>query len=261
MKKAVAVGLCAATVLTCTLGGCGSVRNNNKPVENVETTTSFEELMSYYDNLAKGDISVEVMTTNVRGLYTVEGDVRQLPDGVFENMVAIIERCYKKLYYEYSSNYSAPQLTLAIDPTYSRGDANYVVGNTIVINPNWFISHPEDYDSIILGMMKVALKYPNSVPEWINSSVCYYGRDEYALYNGESGNALSGRYTGGSYKDGGEVGASFFKWISKSMNKNIAALLTTDIYNKNKYNEKFWLEQTGKSLDELWVDYKASGTK
>lgn len=258
MKKTVAVGLCAATVLTCTLGGCGSV-GNNKPVNNVETTTSFEEKMSYYDNLAKGDISVEVLTTNVKGLYTIEGDVRQLPDGVFEKMVTVIERCYRKLCTEYSPNSSAPQLTLAIDPTFSRGDANYAVDSTIVINPNWFMTHPEDYDSIILGMMKVALKYPNGVPEWIKSSVCYYGRDEYAVYSVGSSIGITGRYYGGSYKDGGAVGASFFKWISKSFNKNIAALITADIYGKSKYDEKFWLEQTGKTLEELWVEYKEGG--
>lgn len=252
MKKYVFAVIALALAVSFTLAGCGGNNQQQEPVK----TTSFEELRSYYDELAKGEIKQEVATTEPRSkLYTFEGDENLLPPGVYDKLEDIVYRTYSRLYSKYGATYNAPKITIYIDAAYSGNDANYTSGTKIYLNPNWFVDNPDDYDSIITALMATIQTYNASAPGWLKSSISAYVRDEFRSSYADKKWFVATSYEGVSYEEGDVHGAAFLKWIN--------SLTETDfIYRLNRalqdgtYKEDFWKNETGLTFGQLWESFQ-----
>lgn len=252
MKKSLVSVAALLSAVTLLFTGCaGNKPNGGEP----ETTTSFKELASYYDELAKGDIAVEIETTeNKNKYYEFSGDPNLLPEGVFDKLENIVRSRYTTMYNRYGKGFTCPKITLVIDVNYTAESACHASDKTIYINPNWFVDHPDDCDALLSAIAKTMQEYSGTYPDWIKSSIQAYLRSEYKTQYADKNWELPGSYTGKSYEEGGIYGAAFLKWIDAKNEQDI-------IYRLNKvlldgsYKESFWTDETGLTFGQLWSLY------
>lgn len=251
MKKYIYAVCALALAGSVTLAGCGNTGEAQQPV----STTSFEEMRSYYDELAKGDIKQEVATTAPKDVYyTFEGDENLLPPGVFDKVEDVVFRTYSRIHSKYGNSYTPPKITIVIDAAYSNDDANYVSGSKIYLNPNWFAENEEDYDSVIPALMGTLQSY-SSAPDWLKSSIRDYVRDEFATDKKSKKWFVPSTYEGVSYEEGGIAGAAFLKWINSTIETDIVYRLHRVLQN-GTYDESFWKSETGLNFGQLWSSFQ-----
>lgn len=253
MKKHIFAVSALALAVSLTLVGCGG--NGNQLQEPV-STTSFEELRSYYDELAKGEIKQEVATTAAKETYyQFDGDANLLPPGVYDKLEDIVYKTYSRIYSKYGTNYTPPKVTIYIDPAYSGNSAGYTVGTKIYINPNWFTDNPDDYDCIIAELMGTIQNYNSQAPEWIESSVKAYVRDEFRSSYADKNWFVSTSYEGVSYEEGDVHGAAFLKWINSITDIDFVYRLNRALQN-GTFDESFWQTETGLTFGQLWKSFQ-----
>ena len=157
-----------AVVLSICFTGCGKPGDS---FETTATTLSFDEKMSYYDNLADAGEVASVEATDPTALYRIAGS-RVLVDGeVYTDIIDVFNRIYPDIYYKYGKEFYEPLITLNFDPTYLRDDPANVVGNTINININWFNDHHDRASVITYYIATTVLDYNSSAPKWLTSSI------------------------------------------------------------------------------------------
>ena len=250
MKKT-ALLLVLCTVISVCFSACTPPQKQSQPEE---TTMSFEEKMSYYNSLADaGEVASEDVT-QAGTLYRVTGSKVMVNGEVYSAIIDTFNRKYPELYFRYGEEYYEPVITLNFDPTYLRDDPANVVGNTINININWFNANPDKVSALIYFIATTILDYNNSSPEWIRQGINYYIGAEFEA----EGYEFSGVYNGGHYENDADVCASFFRWLDTKYNINIAYRLNKLLLSTTWYDDNFWIEETGRSLDRLWAEYKAS---
>lgn len=248
-KTALLLALCS--VISVCLFGCVKP---NEPEQPEETTLSFEEKASYYDSLADaGEVASEDVT-QAGALYSIAGSKVMVNGEVYSTIIDFFNRNYPQIYYKYGDEYYEPKITLNFDPTYLRDDPASVVGNTINININWFNANPEKASVLIYYIATTVLDYNPSAEAWMKNGINYYIAAEFGAYGYE----LAGMYSGGSYLDDAAECASFFKWIEAKYNTNIAYRLDKLLSSTTWYEASFWRDETGRSLEQLWAQYKAS---
>lgn len=233
------------------LSGCVNNGNSNTPEQ---TTLSFEERASYYDNLADAGEVESVLATDPTSLYRVKGSSVLVNAEVFSEIINVFNRMYPDIYYKYGKEYYEPIITLNFDPTYLRDDPANVVGNTINININWFNNNPDKVSVIIYYIATTVMDYNSSAPEWIKGAVNYCIGAEFGAADYE----LSGQYEGGSYEDDAETGANFLHWIKSKSGVDIVFRVNRLLTSNEWFEDDFWVNETGKSLERLWAEYKAS---
>ena len=238
------------TVLSVCLFGCD---NRNSGSEPVNTTLSFNEKASYYDSLAYAGEVESVEATDPGALYRVTGSRMLLNAEVYDVIIDTFNRTYPNIYYKYGKEYYEPIIILNFDPTYLRDDPANVVGNTININIQWFNNNPDKAGVIIYYIAGTVLDYNSSAPEWLTSSVNYYIAAEFEA----TGYDFSGKHHSGSYEDGGATGADFLYWIKSRYNVDIVNKINKVLSSSEWFEDDFWVEQTGRSLDFLWREYRA----
>lgn len=212
-------------------------------------------MVSYYDSLADAGEIDEYRTTQSNILYYITGDIETLPGGVYEKLIDVCKRNYEKIQREYNSSVPARRVTINIDSGYTRSEPNYVIGDTIVVNPYWFVDHPKDIDSLTTALADVVINYNDTVPEWIETSLTVFVRDEMPVYDTENDWALPKKYAGGNYTDGYETGAAFLKWLNAHAKSRFVLALNSEALKDQIFNENVWKLLTGKTLDQLWKLY------
>lgn len=237
-------------ILSVCLFGCDNYTGVSEP-EN--TTLSFNEKVSYYDNLANAGEVESVEATDPSALYRITGSRMLINAEVYDKIVDTFNRTYPNIYYKYGKEYYEPIITINFDPTYLRDDPANVVGNTININIQWFNNNPDKAGIITYYIVTTVLDYNSSAPEWLRSSVNYYIAAEFEA----TGYDFLGAYRSGSYEDGGEVGADFLYWIKAKYNVDIAHKINKVLSSTEWFDDEFWVEQTGRTLNFLWSEYKA----
>lgn len=247
--------MCIAALIVAVsvlFAGCGGSKDNK---DNLETTTSFDELASYYDELAKGDIAVEVATTeNNSKYYEFSGDKNLLPKGFFEKLEKIVKDRYTVMYSKYGKEFVCPKITLVIDIGYVAESACHANGRTIYINPNWFVENPDDCDELLSAMFKTMQEYRGKYPSWIASSLRAYARLEYKTEFANKEWYIPGSYSGHSYEEGDVYGASFLRWIDAQHEKDLIYRLNKSLL-EGTYDEAFWENETGLTFGQLWSLY------
>ncbi len=252
MKKPILAVCALVLAVSFALGGCGGNNQQQEPV----STTSFEELRSYYDELAKGEIKQEVATTEPRNkFYTFEGDENLLPPDVYSKLEDIVYRTYSRLYSKYGGDHTPSKITIYIDAAYSGKGANYTSGSKIFLNPNWFVDNPDDYDSIISALMGTVQIYNASAPDWLKSSIREYVRDEFRSQYADKAWFVTSSYEGVSYEEGGVHGAAFLKWVNSTTDIDFVYRLNRALQD-GTYKEDFWKNETGLTFGQLWESFQ-----
>lgn len=249
MKK-ISLLMALLILLSVILFGCGNRNNDSAPVS---TTLSFDERASYYDSLAYAGEVESVEATDPSALYRVNGSRMLINSAVYDAIIDTFNRTYPDIYYKYGKEYHEPIITLNFDPTYLRNDPANVVGNTININIQWFNNNPDKANTIIYYIVTAVMVYNSSAPEWVKSAVNYYIAAEFNTVGYE----FSSAHRGGSYKEGGEIGANFLYWVKTKYNVDIVQRINKVLISTEWLEDDFWVDETGRTLDSLWKEYKA----
>ncbi len=250
MLKKIPLVLSVLISVSACLTACSAPK---KPENPVETTLSFEEKMSYYDSLADAGEVASVEATDPGALYRVTGNQVLMNAQVYTDIINIFNKFYPEIYYKYGSEYYEPIVTLNFDPTYLRDDPGNVIGNTINININWFNENPNKASVIIYYIASTVLDYNHSAPEWVEKAINYYIAAEFDA----SGYDFSGIYNGGTYENDAATAADFFYWIKSTHEIDIAYRLNKKLISSSWYDEEFWIEETGRTLERLWNEYRS----
>lgn len=145
------------------------------------------------------------------------------------------------------------KVIFVIDPGYQGVAA--AGGGVVRFNPSWFKKNPGDIDVVTHEVMHLVQSYPNeSGPGWITEGIADYVRFTLGIDNEGANWKLPEYNEKQSYEDAYRVTARFFYWIEKHVKKGIIKKLDVAMRNK-RYTSSFWEENTGMSVDELWVKY------
>ena len=116
-------------------------------------------------------------------------------------------------------------------------------------SPSWGV------DSITHELVHVAQNSKYEYPSWINEGLADYGRAKFGLYNEKAGWRVIRQLSNNrDYKFGYWVTAAFFIWIEENIDANLPKDLN-DTIKAGKYTDNYFVEKTGKTVDELWQIY------
>ncbi len=132
----------------------------------------------------------------------------------------------------------------------------YAAGSGIAFSAEHFTRHPDDLGCVIHELTHIVQSY-RDIPEgtgWIVEGLADYVR--YRSAADHSGWGIQVPYRPGmQYTEGYGTAAGFFIWIEKDYDPRMAAKLNRALKH-GEYTPEIWVTATGKSLDELWEQYK-----
>lgn len=171
---------------------------------------------------------------------------------VKKNLIDVYFKTYAQLVKKFNKH-AKKQLIFVMDPDYDGIAAT--AGGVIRFNPEWFKKNPGDIDIVTHEGMHVVQDYPNgSGPGWITEGIADYVRFVYGVDNAGANWTLPNVKPDHHYSSSYRITARFFYWIEKKVKKGTIVKLDKAMRTKS-YQESFWKENTGKSIDELWLDY------
>ncbi|HBL40936.1 MAG TPA: hypothetical protein DDY98_04925 [Ruminococcaceae bacterium] len=259
MKKQLICVALVTAALSATLASCSIGGKKPEETQAAVTVQSYSERASFYDALVAGDSNPIDLVTTLNDSITIEGDSALVSEGVYEKIVNIANKVFVPMRSKYGSS-GTQTVTIVLDPSGVNYSPCYAVGNTVLISAEWLNNHPKDCDILIEGLAMSVMNYSkkDEIPEWIINALKVYIRDEYACYKADSSLTLPKKYNGKSYEKDAESAAAFLKWVKESQNVDIADLLDSSLYGSEGYQPSFWMEKTGKTLDQLWSQYKSA---
>lgn len=140
-----------------------------------------------------------------------------------------------------------------IDPAYTGpAGANASLG-LVSFGENYMNNNKRDLDIVIHETMHIIQNYPIG-PGWVTEGIADYVRHTYGLNNLAVGWALKTPNHGESYTNGYGSSARLFVWLEKHVQKDIVKKLNLAM-RKGTYTNQFWIDETGKDIDQLWADY------
>lgn len=132
----------------------------------------------------------------------------------------------------------------------------YAAGSGIVFSAEHFTRNPDDLGCVIHELTHIVQSY-RDIPEgtgWIVEGLADYVR--YRSAADHSGWGIQVPYREGmQYTEGYGTAAGFFIWIEKAYDPDMAVKLARAL-KLGTYTPDIWVTSTGKSLDELWEEYK-----
>ena len=148
---------------------------------------------------------------------------------------------------------SLKTVTFIIDPTYVGVAAT---SNGIVrYNPDWMRKHPEDIDVVTHEVMHVVQSYRGrGGPGWLTEGIADYARYVYGINNLNGKWALPAFKQEHSYTNSYRITARFLVWLEQSGHTTIVDQLDK-ASRGHVYTPELWKTITGKTVDELWVEY------
>lgn len=174
-----------------------------------------------------------------------------------QNLINTFFTVYPEEVKEYNPN-SMKKVYIIIDPDY-KGVA--ATNNGIVrINPEWFHKHPQDIDVVTHEVMHIVQSYRwDNVPGWITEGIADFVRNEYGVNNKVANWTLPDYNPRQNYTNAYRVTARFFIWLQQHYDKNLVRELNIAARDKT-YTSAFWVDKTGKTVDELWHIYSQNPT-
>jgi len=126
-------------------------------------------------------------------------------------------------------------------------------GSTITISSHWIEKHPDDVGLAVHELVHVIQAYPSANPSWVTEGIADYIR--WAIFEGkpQSWFPLPDKPSG--YKNGYRIAGGFLLWLETDKAAGIVKKLNTAMRQK-KYSDEIFKVSTGRSLDELWNDYR-----
>jgi hypothetical protein len=132
-------------------------------------------------------------------------------------------------------------------------------GSTIYISAKHVRQHPDDYGMVVHELVHVLQRYPkfNKDNWWLVEGIADYIR----FYRYEPTTRLPPISSAkASYRDGYKTSAQFLAWIEKRHDKDIITHLNLAL-RKGEYQPELFQDWTGKSVDELWADFRRSSSR
>ncbi|HSI33206.1 MAG TPA: basic secretory protein-like protein [Tepidisphaeraceae bacterium] len=131
-------------------------------------------------------------------------------------------------------------------------------GNRILCSPKWFTDHPDDVGAVVHELVHVVQSYGRGKrPGWLVEGIADYVR--FFHYEPESArpkpNPARSKYTD-SYRTTGH----FLDWAQRKYDKDLVVKLNAAC-RQARYTDDLWKEITGKTMDELGDEWKASLAK
>jgi hypothetical protein len=171
---------------------------------------------------------------------------------VKQRLIKVFFRVYPKEVKIYNKS-SISKVIFIIDPAYKGVAA--AGGDIVRFDPRWFGKNPNDIDVVTHEVMHLVQSYPNEAgPGWITEGIADYVRYTLGIDNDGANWKLPEYSTKHSYTDAYRVTARFFYWLERQGNKGFVKKLDYSMRTK-AYNDSFWKENTGKTLDQLWQEY------
>ncbi|MBQ9551139.1 MAG: hypothetical protein IJU96_00080 [Clostridia bacterium] len=248
-----ATAMLSTVLASCSLGG----ESPTDPQPTQHPVMSYSEKVSYYDALVAGDNDPIPLTTALNKSVSIEGDPELLNEEVYERILEIANETFPRVRSKYGTSGSqAVVITLETSP--ADITSCYAVGSTVVLNVDWFNKHPNDCDALIEGIAMAVMQHSESdkKPAWLINALKVYIRDEFALYKADSSLSLPKRYNGKSYESNSSSAAAFLKWVRDTQHVDIAERLNRQLRTIDGYQDIIWREATGKTLNQLWDEYK-----
>jgi hypothetical protein len=153
---------------------------------------------------------------------------------------------------------AAKKVIFVVDPGYNGIAATG--GGRIVYNPEWFQKNPNDIDIVTHEVMHIVQNYGrNRIPGWVTEGIADYARYKYGLYNKEANWSLTELKEDHKFNSSYRITARFFTWLENHKNKEIIDRLDSAA-REGAYQDSFWKDLTGKTVEELWAEYIQSPT-
>lgn len=185
-------------------------------------------------------------------ILTFESNYAELNSALKQRLIKTFFKVYPKLVKEYNKHASR-EVKFMVDTAYKGVAATS--GGRVVFSSLWMIKHPEDIDVVTHEVMHIVQNYGRSTgPGWLTEGIADYVRYKYGVDNAGSKWALPEYKASQSYKNSYRVTARFLNWLENNGNKGIVKKLDKQMRD-HTYTEYTWNDLTGKTLDELWVEY------
>ncbi|MBI9071119.1 MAG: hypothetical protein JEY94_05955 [Melioribacteraceae bacterium] len=169
-----------------------------------------------------------------------------------KKLVDTFYEVYPKLAERFNKN-TAGEVTFIIDPDFIGVAAT---GNdTVRFSSNWFHKRPGDIDVVTHEVMHIVQAYPNnSGPWWITEGIADYARYKFGVDNEGGGWILPKVDSTQNFDNSYRITARFFAWLELNENQDLINNLDSKMRSK-KYTSEFWMESTGKTIEQLWKEY------
>lgn len=125
-------------------------------------------------------------------------------------------------------------------------------GDVIYLSSHWFEDHPDDVGAVIHELVHVIQSYPSGRPGWLTEGIADYLR--WAIYEGKPQEWFRRPNEQRGYRQSYRVAAGFLLWLETEPAPGIVTKLNTAMM-RGEYSPEMFKEATGKSLDELWMEY------
>ena len=160
---------------------------------------------------------------------------------------------YPKLYKKYNPE-SPKEVTFLIDKSY--GGVAAANKNTVRFNPVYFNKNKEDLDAITHELMHLVQQYGDTkAPSWVTEGIADFVRGTYGINNVAGKWKMPDLTDKHQYDNSYRVTARFLVWITQQYDPEFVTKLDSITRNKN-YNDDTWKNLTGKTVLELWAEYK-----
>lgn len=132
----------------------------------------------------------------------------------------------------------------------------YAAGGEITVNATWIKQHPDDFGMMIHEMTHVIQAYPDGgdKPGWLVEGIADYIR--WWRYEPESPRTRVNPDTA-KYTDSYRTTAAFLAWVGAKYDRGLVRKLDSALRD-SKYTPALFEQSTGKNLDTLWDEYKAT---
>lgn len=169
-----------------------------------------------------------------------------------QGLINVFFTNYPKLMNDFNPN-AATTVHFKVAPDYD-GVAFANAGHAFVYYGAAYMSqHTSDIDVATHEIMHIIENYQIG-PGWVTEGIADYVRHVYGLNNAATGWALTPPGPNSHYTKGYGDAARFFLWMERRVKAGIVKKLNTAMFT-GVYTAQFWVNETGKNVDQLWTDY------
>lgn len=214
--------------------------------------SKFEKEMMY--QFSKNWVSADTLKKKGYQLVFISKDPN-FDQSVKQNLMDTYFKIYPALVKTFNKK-STKNVLFVVDTAY-KGVAE-ASGNRVLFSSAYMKAHPTDIDVVTHETMHIVQGYGYSAgPVWLTEGIADYVRYKYGVDNIGSKWALPEFNEKQSYKNSYRITARFFEWLEQNVKPGLIATLDVQL-RKHEYTEQSWSALTGKTLDELWLDYSKS---
>ncbi|WP_175545852.1 basic secretory protein-like protein [Sinomicrobium oceani] len=191
------------------------------------------------DTLQQGDLTLLFVNKS-------EG----FPVSLKEDMIGTFFTNYPLLMQDFNPD-AQKTVAFRIEPSYNG--VAYVFGGFATYGTSYITNNPQDTDVVTHEIMHLVQSYGGNSPSWISEGIADYVRYVYGLNNQAANWSLPAYSPNHHYTDAYRVTARFFAWLENRY-EGIIRELDSQL-RAAPYQDTFWQNYTGKTVDVLWQDY------